>query len=80
VQLVPNFTVRIDGWTEEKSAALLSYLYKHAARPEFSVRFRWQPGSLAFWDNRATWHYALNDYAGQRRLLHRITIQGTPLS
>jgi taurine dioxygenase len=76
----PNFTVRIDGWTDEESAALLSYLYKHAARPEFTVRFRWQSGSLALWDNRATWHYALNDYTGQRRLLHRITVQGTPLS
>jgi taurine dioxygenase len=76
----PNFTIRIDGWTAEESAALLGYLYQHAARQEFTARFRWQPGSLALWDNRATWHYALNDYAGHRRLLHRITVEGTPLS
>ena len=75
-----NFTVRIEGWSDGESAALLGYLYQHAARPEFTARFRWQPGSLAFWDNRSTWHLALNDYAGHRRLLHRITIEGSPLS
>lgn len=76
----PNFTVRIEGWTEAESAPLLDYLYRHAVRPEFSWRFRWRPGSLAFWDNRATWHLALNDYQGQRRLLHRITVEGTVLN
>jgi alpha-ketoglutarate-dependent taurine dioxygenase len=74
------FTVQFDGWTEEESTPLLDYLYRHATRPEFTCRFRWQKGSLAFWDNRATWHYALNDYQGQRRLLHRITVEGVPLS
>jgi taurine dioxygenase len=48
-------------------------------KPEFSCRFSWAPGSIAFWDNRATWHYALNDYQGQRRLMHRITVQGSPI-
>lgn len=76
----PNFTVRIEGWNDEESQALLSYLYRHAQRPEFQARFRWQPGSLAVWDNRSTWHLALNDYAGHRRLLHRITIDGPALS
>jgi taurine dioxygenase len=75
-----GFTVRIEGWSDEESEALLGYLYRHAVRPEFTARFRWQPGSLAFWDNRSTWHLALNDYAGHRRLLHRITIEGSPLS
>ncbi|MBV9561622.1 MAG: TauD/TfdA family dioxygenase [Bradyrhizobium sp.] len=75
-----NFTVRIDGWSSEESAALLGYLYRHAVRPEFTMRFRWRQGSLAFWDNRSTWHLALNDYSGHRRLLHRITLAGTPLS
>jgi taurine dioxygenase len=51
----------------------------HAARPEFTCRFQWRAGSIAFWDNRSTWHYAVNDYAGQRRLMHRITLQGEPL-
>jgi len=76
----PGFTLRFDGWTNEESQPLLQYLYRHAARAEFTCRFKWQPGSVAFWDNRATWHYALNDYAGERRLMHRITIEGVPLA
>jgi taurine dioxygenase len=76
----PSFTVRIDGWTDDESRPLLQYLYGHAARPEFSCRFQWGAGSIAFWDNRCTWHYALNDYPGQRRLMHRITIEGVPLA
>jgi taurine dioxygenase len=74
-----NFTVGIEGWTAEESAALLGYLYRHGERPEFTCRFRWRNGSLALWDNRCTWHYAINDYHGQRRLMHRITIEGTAL-
>lgn len=76
----PGFTIRFDGWTKEESAPLLQMLYQHAQRPEHCYRFRWQDGSVAFWDNRATWHYALNDYQGQRRELHRITIDGGPLA
>jgi taurine dioxygenase len=75
----PGFTLRFEGWTEEESRPLLDYLYRHAARPEFCCRFQWAEGSLAFWDNRATWHYAVNDYHGERRLMHRITIEGSPL-
>jgi len=75
----PGFTLRFDGWTDEESRPLLSYLYEHAVRPEFVYRFAWQPGSLAFWDNRATWHYAVNDYHGERRLMHRITVEGSAL-
>lgn len=74
-----NFTIGIEGWTSEESAALLGFLYRHAARPEFTCRFRWRRGSIALWDNRCTWHFAINDYAGQRRLMHRITIEGSPL-
>jgi taurine dioxygenase len=76
----PNFTVGIEGWTVEESRALLGYLYQHAVRPEFTCRFRWREGSIAVWDNRATWHFAINDYHGHRRLMHRITIEGTRLS
>ncbi len=72
----PGFTVCFEGWTAEESQPLLEYLYRHASRPEFVYRFSWRPGSLAFWDNRATWHYAVNDYQGERRLLHRITVEG----
>jgi taurine dioxygenase len=74
-----NFTTHFEGWTERESKPLLDYLYAHASRPEFQTRFRWEAGSIAFWDNRATWHYALNDYQGERRLMHRITIEGVPL-
>ena len=76
----PAFTLRFEGWTEAESKPLLDYLYDHATRPEFVCRFRWREGSMAFWDNRATWHYAANDYPGQRRLMHRITLEGAPLS
>jgi len=75
----PGFTLRFEGWTDEESRPLLDYLFRHAVRPEFTCRFRWREDSLALWDNRSTWHFAVNDYHGERRLLHRITIQGTPL-
>ena len=75
----PGFTVRFEGWTEQESEPLLRFLYQHATRPEFTYRFQWAPGSLAFWDNRCTWHFAVNDYQGERRLLHRITLEGEPL-
>jgi len=74
-----NFTTHFESWTEKESKPLLDFLYAHAARPEFQTRFKWEEGSIAFWDNRATWHYALNDYQGERRLMHRITIEGVPL-
>lgn len=72
----PSYTVRFDGWTEEESRPLLQMLHQQAMRPEFSCRFQWRQGSLAFWDNRQTLHYAANDYHGQRRLMHRMMIQG----
>ena len=75
----PVFTVRFEGWSEEESKPLLDYLYRHTARPEFTCRFRWEVGSLAFWDNLSTWHRALNDYHGERRLMHRITVEGQPI-
>ena len=76
----PGFTTHFEGWTEEESAPLLEMLYAHAGRPEFAYRFQWAPGSVAFWDNRATWHRALNDYQGHRRLMHRITVEGGPIA
>jgi taurine dioxygenase len=76
----PGFTTHFEGWTEKESKPLLDYLYAHAARPEFHTRFQWRKGSIAFWDNRATWHFAINDYHGERRLMHRITLDGVPLS
>ncbi len=75
----PAFTLHFEDWTPEDSKPLMAYLYAHAARPEFTCRFRWAEGSMAFWDNRATWHYAANDYHGDRRLMHRITVAGEKL-
>jgi taurine dioxygenase len=75
----PAFTLRFEGWTREESLPLLQYLYAQAMRPEISCRFAWQPGSVAIWDNRATWHFAMNDYQGQSRLMHRITVAGSAL-
>ena len=69
-------TIRFEGMTEEESAPLLGYLYRHQIRPELTCRFRWRPGSLAFWDNRCAQHNAVNDYAGHRRVMHRITLAG----
>ena len=75
----PEFTVKVNELEKTESDALLNEIYTHAQQPQFMHRFKWQPGSVAFWDNRATWHKALNDYAGQRRLMHRITVQGVAL-
>jgi taurine dioxygenase len=69
-------TVGFAGMTAEESAPLLHYLFRHQIRPEFTCRFRWTPGSLAIWDNRCAQHYAVNDYAGQRRIMQRITLAG----
>ncbi|WP_305098599.1 TauD/TfdA dioxygenase family protein [Croceibacterium aestuarii] len=70
------FTPRFADMTEEESAPLLDYLMAQATREPFTCRWRWQAGDVAFWDNRATLHYALNDYAGERRVMHRVTVNG----
>ncbi|EME87047.1 uncharacterized protein MYCFIDRAFT_29644 [Pseudocercospora fijiensis CIRAD86] len=69
-------TTRFEGWTEDESAALLQFLFKHQVKPEFTCRLRWEAGTIAFWDNRCTQHYPLNDYHGYRRRMHRITLAG----
>jgi taurine dioxygenase len=70
------FTVGIAGLPEEEARPLLSELVQHAVRPEFVTRLNWEPGTLAIWDNRSTQHYAQNDYAGQRREMLRVVIEG----
>lgn len=75
----PGFTVRIVGLSDGESRALLDALFAHAQNPAFHSTFEWRPGSVALWDNRATWHYAHNDYHGHRREMHRITIEGEAL-
>ena len=69
-------TARIKGWTEQESLPLLEFLWAHQVKPEFTCRFQWQVGSLAFWDNRCAMHNPINDYHGFRRVMHRITLAG----
>ena len=76
----PGHTIQIEGWTLEDSAHLLSQLYAHVDQEAYTCRFKWWPGSVAFWDNRATWHFAENDYDGERRSMERVTLAGTRLS
>ena len=72
----PTFTAKINELRKDESEAILAYLYQHAARPEFQVRFRWQKNSVAFWDNRCVQHIALWDYFPQVRSGYRVTIRG----
>lgn len=69
-------TAAFRGWSEEESRPLLEYLFAHQVQPEFTCRFRWQSGSLAFWDNRCAQHNPVNDYHGYRRVMHRVTLAG----
>jgi taurine dioxygenase len=69
-------TARFANMTEEESAPLLSYLFHHQVRPEFTCRFAWSVGAIALWDNRCTQHFPVNDYHGYRRVMHRVTISG----
>ncbi len=76
----PGFTLEIVDMDMEKSRDLLQQLYDHIMQDRFHYRHKWRAGDLAMWDNRSTWHYALNDYQGHRRYLNRITIEGVALA
>ena len=69
-------TSAFKGWTEEESKPLLEFLFRHQVKPEFTCRFHWEPGSLAFWDNRCAQHNPVNDYHGFKRVMHRVTLAG----
>ncbi|MBF3203068.1 taurine dioxygenase, partial [Pseudomonas aeruginosa] len=71
-----GFTTRINELEPAESDALLTFLFAHATRPEFTVRWRWQAGDVAIWDNRATQHYAIDDYGDQPRVVRRVTLGG----
>lgn len=72
----PAFTLRFAGWSKRDSKPLLDYLFNHAREESFTCRVRWQAGDVTMWDNRCTWHYALNDYPGHRRHMRRATVIG----
>ena len=71
-----SHTVRFCGMSEAESVPIIAWLCDHMTRPEHTCRLRWRPGTVAVWDNRTTLHHAVNDYAGKRRHMHRITIKG----
>ncbi len=72
----PAYTQHFKGWTVAESKPLLAYLFDHAMRPEFTCRYRWSPNTLTVWDNRCAMHHPVNDYHGQRRVMHRVTAEG----
>ena len=71
-----SYTIRFEGMTEEESWPLFSFLMDWGTRPEFTCRFRWRRGSVAFWDNRCTKHIAVDDSHQQRRIMRRVQIAG----
>jgi taurine dioxygenase len=74
-----SYTLRFEGMTDAESRPLLDFLLDHGNRPEFTCRFAWRPGSIAFWDNRCTKHIALNDVPQFGRNMRRVQIVGTPI-
>jgi len=71
-----GFTTRINELSESESETILKLLFAHATRPEFTIRWRWQANDVAFWDNRVTQHFAVDDYRPARRVMHRATVLG----
>ncbi|MNJ52490.1 putative dioxygenase [compost metagenome] len=74
--LLGHFVKRIKGYSQSDSAHLFNLLQSHVTRLENTVRWRWQAGDVAIWDNRATQHYAVDDYGTQGRVVRRVTLQG----
>lgn len=72
----PHFTVRINGLTNQENAAILQLLFEQTNIPEYQFRLRWQPGTIALWDNASTQHYAANDYYPNRRRMERVAVMG----
>lgn len=74
-----TYTIRIDGYDEDRSTRLLKRLFLHAVQEQFRYRVQWRPHMLTIWDNRSTQHFAINDYQGHRREMFRTSVKGTPL-
>jgi taurine dioxygenase len=74
-----SYTMGFDGMTEDESRPLLAYLLEHGHRPEFTCRFRWETGSIAFWDNRCCKHLAIHDAGPFRRIMRRTQVAGGPM-
>src|SRR4029077_1027975 len=72
----PGFTSHIVGLSRDESDALLAFLYAHAVKPEYTVRYHWGTGDIGFWDNRATQHMVVGDFAVQHRVIQRVTLRG----
>jgi alpha-ketoglutarate-dependent taurine dioxygenase len=72
----PAATAAIEGLTQTESKATLTFLQEHVVRPEHVVRYRWRPGGLAIWDQRATFHYAVDDYGDAHRVSRRVSLRG----
>jgi taurine dioxygenase len=71
-----GFTSHLVGVTRPESDALLAFLYAHSVRPQYTVRYHWTAGDVAFWDNRATQHSVVGDYGDQARVIQRVTLRG----
>jgi taurine dioxygenase len=76
----PQFTIAIKDMDERESRSLLDLLFQQALVPEYQLRLRWAPGTVAMWDNRSVQHYAVHDYYPQRRIMERVTIRGGPVA
>jgi len=72
----PGFTSHIKGLARAESDALLRFLYDHSVKPQYTVRYHWHAGDLGFWDNRVTQHSVVGDFAGQHRVIQRVTLRG----
>ena len=72
----PGFTSHIEGVPRPESDALLSFLYEHSVRPEYTVRYHWSPGDIGFWDNRATQHAVVGDFGDEHRVIQRVVLKG----
>ena len=73
----PGFTSHIEGFSRVESDHLLALLYEHSTQPQFVLRHRWRPGDVLLWDNRATMHFANDDYGTAERKMRRVTIRGS---